>query len=417
MHTRPPLWLFILAAVLFTTATDEFIIAGVLPAIAADLEVGVGAAGQLVTAFAVAYAVGAPTVAVAADRLPRRTVMVGGLALFAAANLAAAAAPGFWALMAARVAAALCAAAVTGAAFATAAGAAPEGRQGRYLATTTAGMTAALIGGVPLGAWLAGAADWRATFVFVAVVAAAAAIGLRATAPSVAGSAPAPLRDRLRPLTTPGVLRYVGATFLAASGGLMFYSYLSVFAAETASGAYAVLTGLLFTVGVAGMAGAVLSGRWADTFGPQRALAGVLGGHAAAFALLALFAWAGWGGAFLLFPLVAVWGLFAWALTPPMQGSVIAAAGPEHGMTAMSMNIAALYLGTGAGGALGGAVVEAADASWVPAASAVLLLGSFALALGPAVAAARAAKAPEADETSGAGAATGGPPATNARTS
>jgi hypothetical protein len=38
---------------------------------------------------------------------------------------------------------------------------------------------------------------------------------------------------------------------------------------------------------------------------------------------------------------LAVWSLFAWALNPPMQASVLAAA-PHAGMTAMALNISAL---------------------------------------------------------------------------
>ncbi len=369
---------------LLATATDEFIIAGILPVIAADLGVSAAAAGQLVTVFAVVYAAGAPTMAVALERYPRRAVMVTGLAVFALANVGAAAAPEYWSLMALRAAAALSAAVVTAAAFATAASRAPEGQQGRYLAVVTAGMTVALITGVPLGAWLGGTIGWRATFLLLAGVGAVAAVGLLLCAPAVPGGAPAPLRDRLRPLASPAVLRCVLITFLAASGGLMFYSYLSVYAARVSSDSHTLLTVLLFLVGVAGFAGALLSGRWADSMGPQRALRAVIGGHAVTLALLAALALSGLGNPVVLGALVALWGVFAWGLNPPVQGSVLAAAGPENGMTALAVNIAGLYLGTGVAGALGGVVIALAGVTWLPVASTVLMLASLSLTLRPA---------------------------------
>lgn len=384
MNRRPPLWLFVLFVVLLATATDEFIIAGILPAVAEDLGVSVAAAGQLVTVFAVVYAAGAPTMAVALERYPRRTMMVTGLAVFTLANVGAAAAPEYWSLMALRAVAALSAAVVTAAAFATAASRAPEGQQGRYLAVVTAGMTVALITGVPLGAWLGGVVGWRATFLLLAGVGAAAAVGLLLCAPAVPGGEPAPLRDRLRPLATPAVLRCVLITFLAAGGGLMFYSYLSVYAARVASDSHTLLTALLFLVGTAGFLGALLSGRWADSMGPQRALRAVIGGHAVALALLAVLAFGGPGHPVVLGALVALWGVFAWGLNPPVQGSVLVAAGPGNGMTALAVNIAGLYLGTGVAGALGGVVVELAGAAWLPVASTVLMLASLALTLRPA---------------------------------
>jgi predicted MFS family arabinose efflux permease len=82
--------------------------------------------------------------------------------------------------------------------------------------------------------------------------------------------------------------------------------------------------------------------------------------------------------------LVALWAVFAWGLNPPVQGSVLAAAGPEAGMTALALNIAALYLGAGVGGALGGAVVGTLGAVYLPVAATVLMLASFLLTLGPA---------------------------------
>ncbi|OOC54913.1 MULTISPECIES: MFS transporter [Nocardiopsis] len=310
--------------------------------------------------------------------------MVVGLLVFALANAGAAVAPGYWTLMGTRAVAALAAAVVTAAAFATAAARAPEGQQGRYLAVVTAGMTVALITGVPLGAWLGGAVGWRATFVLIASVGVAAALGLLASAPGVPGGAPAPLRERLGPLGDPAVLRCVAITFLAASGGLMFYSYLSVYTAQVSSDSSTLLTSLLFVVGVAGLGGALVSGRWADSLGPQRALSAVVGGHVLGLGMLAALAFTGSGHPLVIGALVAFWAVFAWGLNPPVQGSVLAAAGPGKGMTALAANIAGLYLGAGVGGALGGVVVGTVGVAYLPLASTALMLAALALTLRPA---------------------------------
>jgi predicted MFS family arabinose efflux permease len=52
------LWLTLGA---FAISTEGFMIAGLLPALARDLNVGLPAAGHLVTAFSLAYAIGAPS--------------------------------------------------------------------------------------------------------------------------------------------------------------------------------------------------------------------------------------------------------------------------------------------------------------------------------------------------------------------
>jgi predicted MFS family arabinose efflux permease len=374
----------VLFVTLLATATDEFIIAGVLPAVAADLGVGVAAAGQLVTAFAVVYAVGAPTLAVVFERFPRRTVMVSAMVVFVLANAAAAVAPGYWWLMAARIVAALCAAVVTAAAFATAAAGAPSGAQGRYLGVVTAGMTAALFTGVPVGSWMGGAFDWRAAFWLIAAVGAVAVAGMLATAPAIAGGAPVPLRARLSPLRDAGVLRIVAVTFVAASGGLMFYTYLSAYTAQVASGSYGLLSFLLLLVGAAGLAGALLAGRITDVWGPRRSLQLVIGGHAVTLALATALAFSEVSSPYVLALVIGCWSVFAWGLNPPVQGSILAAAGPESGMTALAMNISGLYLGAAAAAAIGGAVINAVGIQYVPLVATAMMLLSFLLTLLPA---------------------------------
>ncbi|NYH79259.1 putative MFS family arabinose efflux permease [Actinopolyspora biskrensis] len=379
--TALPGWLYVLFLALLATGTDEFIIAGILPEVASDLDVGTSAAGQLVTAFAVVYALSAPVLAVVFGRFAKRSLMVGGLVVFVLANAGAALAPGYPELMACRVVAALAAAVVTSAAFTTAAEGAPDGMSGRYLSVATAGMTAALFTGVPLGSWLGGVLGWRATFWLIAVVAAVAAAGLLGTAPRIGGSAPAPLRERLAPLRSTAVLRLVAVTFLAGSGGLMFYTYLSAYVARTASESHTLLSLMLLVVGVAGLAGALLSGRASDALGPRRGLHLVIGGHVIALALAAGIGFGGVGGPLVVGAVVAFWSVFAWGLNPPIQGSIMRAAGPEAGMPALALNISGLYLGTGVAGALGGILVAATDVRFVPLLASGLLLVSFLLTL------------------------------------
>lgn len=393
-----PGWLFVLFLALLATATDEFIIAGVLKTIAADLDVSVSAAGQLVTVFAVLYALGAPTLAVLFERFPKRTVMIVGLLVFVLANAAAAVAPGYWFLMAVRIVAALSAAIVTSAAFTTTAMGAPEGMQGRYLGVVTAGMTAALFTGVPLGSWLGGVFGWRATFWLIAAVGAVAALGLLVTAPKISGSEPAPLKERLAPLRNAAVLRLVTVTFLAASGGLMFYTYIGEFTAEIADGAYGMLSVMLFIVGVAGLAGALLAGRVSDSVGPQSGLRLVIGGHVIALALMVGLAFSGIGSPIVLGAFIAFWSVFAWGLNPPIQGSIMGAAGSQAGMTALALNISGLYLGTGVAGALGGVVIGLSDVKFVPVAGVIMMALSFLLTPRATQAGSAAASRPRARE-------------------
>lgn len=364
-------WLAALFIATLALGTDEFVIAGVLNTVAADLGVTPGATGQLVTGFAFAFALGAPVLAVWLDRYPRRLVLAGGLAAFVLANIGCAIAPDLTTLLILRVIAGLSAAAVSTTAFAAAAEGAPEGKQGTYLSVVTAGLTVALFTGVPIGTWIAGALSWRATFVLIAAVAAFAAVIAFATMPRLPGATPGTLGDRLAPLRNPGVLRMVAAIFLCGTGGLMFYTYLGPITLHTL-GTDTALPALLLIVGLVGVVSALLGGRVTDAYGPRRARLAILGGHALALALVAILVIA--GASVWAFGIgVAIWSIFAWALNPPMQASTIAAA-PDAAMTAVSLNISGLYLGTAVAGAVGGLALDHLGAAAIP------ILGSIALA-------------------------------------
>lgn len=375
--SRNPLWLAALFTATLSLGTDEFVIAGVLNDVAADLDITPGTAGQLVTSFALAFALGAPVLAVWLGRYPRRLVLSGGLAVFVLANIGCAFAPDLTVLLTLRIVAGLSAAAVSTTAFAAAAEGAPEGRQGTYLSVVTAGLTVALFTGVPVGTWISGAWGWRSTFILIAVVAALAAIVALLTLPRLPGSAPSTLGARLTPLRRPAVLRMVAAIFLCGTGGLMFYTYLGPITAHTL-GTDTPLPVLFLIIGLVGVASALLGGRLTDSQGPRRARLIILAGHAIALALVAALIVTG-APVWVLGAAVALWSVFAWALNPPMQASTIAAA-PEAPMTAVSLNISGLYLGTAVAGGVGGLVLDLLSAPAVPAIGAIALVGAWMIA-------------------------------------
>lgn len=379
--TRRPLWLAGLFVAMLAIGTDEFVIAGVLPQISTDLDVSPAATGQLITVFAVTFALGAPLLALVTDRFARRAVIVAALVVFAVANAAAALAPDYWPLFAARMLAAAAAALVATTSFALAAAGAPQGRQGSYLSVVAAGLTVALFTGVPVGTWLGGAYGWRATFWLLAGIGTVVAVVLALSAPAVPGGPPAPLAVRLAPLRSGPVARLVGATFLCGSGGLMFYSYLGPLTAALANDSYQTLSLILLLVGVVGVAAVLLGGRLADSRGPRPARLIVIGGHAGALGALAVFAATGMRSIVVFAVLVAVWSIFAWALNPPLQASMLAAA-PDAPATALALNITGLYLGTGVAGALGGLVLATAGVAYIPLAGAALLLAALTFAAG-----------------------------------
>src|ERR1700753_3858701 len=136
----------------FAIGTEGFMIAGLLPALARDLNVGLPAAGHLVTAFSITYAIGAPVMAVLTAGWERRRLLAIAMGGFTLANLLAALAPGYFELLAARLLLALSAATFMPAASGYAAALGGPERRGRALSMVTNGLTLAIIAGGPLGA-------------------------------------------------------------------------------------------------------------------------------------------------------------------------------------------------------------------------------------------------------------------------
>lgn len=375
-----PVWLLCLFIALLALGTDEFVISGILPDVAADLGVSPGTGGQLVTVFAIAFAFGAPVLAFLTDRFEKKRVLVAALAVFALANVAVAVSDVFAVTIVMRIVAGLAAAAVSPTAMAIAGMAAPPGRDGRYLAVVTAGLTVALFTGVPFGSLLGNLISWRATFVLIAAVSALVCVLSVFLAPSVPGGASTSIAERLAPARNPRVLAMVLAMLLSGAGGLMFYSYLGTILMTDLGASSAAVTWALLIVGVVGVVAVFMGGALSDRFGPRTARIGVLGGHALGLGALATFLGVSLGGGLVvLFVLIGLWAVFAWALSPVMQASIMGSAAGNP-MLAMSLGISGLYAGSAIGAAIGGYLIDNFGPGAVPLVGTVWLVVAAGLA-------------------------------------
>ena len=173
-----PFALYLLAMAVFAMGTSEFMLAGLVPDIAADLGVDLASTGLLTSAFAIGMAVGAPVMAVLARNRPVRSSLLVFVAVFLAAHIAGAVTGEFTVLVATRVVAALANAGFLAVALTAATGLVPADRRGRALAVLLSGTTMATIAGVPGGALLGAVFGWRVTFWAVALLCVPAAIGV-----------------------------------------------------------------------------------------------------------------------------------------------------------------------------------------------------------------------------------------------
>jgi DHA1 family inner membrane transport protein len=98
-----PFAIYALSLAAFAIGTAEFIIAGILPPVAADLNVTIPTAGLLVTAYAIGVAIGGPLLTIFTARFSQRTVLIGVMSVFSVAQVLCALAPDYNMLLLARL--------------------------------------------------------------------------------------------------------------------------------------------------------------------------------------------------------------------------------------------------------------------------------------------------------------------------
>ncbi|WP_409183384.1 MFS transporter [Amycolatopsis sp. VS8301801F10] len=357
----------VLAFGAFGVGTSGYIVAGLLPALTSELHISATAAAQLVTSFAIAYAVGSPLFAAATGRWERRTLLVAALAVAAVGNIFAAVAPGYTTLLIARVVTAIGAAVYTPAATAVAAELTTPERRGRAVSLVFGGLTIALIFGVPLGSVISQQFGYAGAFLFVGLLSLLGALGVRVALPKVAPPPVVGLAERFAVARDKRVVALLVTTTLACLAAFMVYTLVSPVLSATAGVSGGTITVLLFCYGIGGAIGNFAGGRAADRWGARKPLLIVLIGFTAVMALLPFTATTVVGAGITLF----VWGLANWSFSPPLQHRLIELS-PRHAGLALSLNASAIYLGVGLSGVVGGAVLTSAGPTVLPEVAAVL---------------------------------------------
>src|SRR3954451_19338371 len=235
-HQKSPLppVVRVLALGTFLMCTTEFMIAGLLAQMGTDFHVGPSRIGLLITAFAIGMIIGAPAMAVATLRLPKRLTLVLALAIFAAAHIVAALSGTFALLLAARVLTAVVTGAFWSVASVVATRAAGPAASSRALGVMGSGVALATVLGVPLGSLAGEHLGWRGAFWAIAALAAVAAVVIGRFAPKdVQGETPS-VRAELRALRNARLWLVLGATVLVMGGCMGTFSYVSPLLTERA---------------------------------------------------------------------------------------------------------------------------------------------------------------------------------------
>jgi predicted MFS family arabinose efflux permease len=377
-NTMPlALWALTLSA--FAIGTTEFVIVGLIPTIAASLNVSVPSAGLLVSLYALGVAVGAPVLTALTGRLPRKHLLLGLMALFTAGNLLAWLAPGYEALMAARVLTGLAHGVFFSIGSTIATSLVPKEKAASAIALMFTGLTVALVTGVPLGTFIGQTLGWQSTFLAVSLLGVIAFVGSLLLVPSnIAGSKPSSLLTQLSVLKKPRLLLVYAMTALGYGGTFIAFTYLAPILQQVSGFSASSVSLVMLVYGVSVAAGNIWGGKLADRQGPIRALQIV-------FALLALVLFAltfTASNAWLALLTVLAWGAVAFGNVPGLQVYVVQRAqrdAPEAVDVASGLNIAAFNVGIAGGAWAGGLIVTKLGLMATPWIGALVVLGALGL--------------------------------------
>lgn len=171
-----PFAIYALSLAAFAIGTAEFIIAGILPPVAADLSVTIPTAGLLVTAYAVGVAIGGPLLTIITARFSQRTVLIGVMVVFSIAQVLCALAPDYNLLLLARLLSSCGHGVFFGAGSVVVAQLVPVERRGKAFSLFVGGITIANLLGLPAGTAIAVQFGWRMSFLAVAAIGVIAAL-------------------------------------------------------------------------------------------------------------------------------------------------------------------------------------------------------------------------------------------------
>jgi DHA1 family inner membrane transport protein len=217
-----------LAVSAFAIGVAEFLVVGVLPAIARDLSVSLETAGALVSLYALALALGTPFLVAGLSRLPHKTVLVGLMVVFLGGNLLAAFSSNYVMLLLGRIVTAVSHGAFFAIGATVASRLAPKGQAGRAIAVMLAGLTLAMVIGVPLGSLLGNQQGWRLPFYAVAGLALCGLLAMLRWLPAdLPVGAGGKIGTQLAALANPAILTMMALTTLGFGGSFAAFTFIT----------------------------------------------------------------------------------------------------------------------------------------------------------------------------------------------
>ena len=360
--TRIRLALLALALGGFGIGATEFVAMGLLPNLAADLLPGLydtapdaanAQAGWLISAYALGVVVGAPTIAAAAARWPRKQLLLGLLTAFTLGTIASALLPTFETVLAARFVAGLPHGAYFGIASLVAARLMGPGKRARGIAIVLSGLTISNVIGVPTITWIGQVSGWRIAYLVVAAIFALTFVAVAVFVPFQAGNPKATMRAELRAFSQLQVWITLSIGAIGFGGLFAVYTYVAPLVIDITGLTAAAVPLILVVIGLGMTVGNFAGGALAD-WSVRRTM------YISFAVLIAALVTLGLSAQSLIGLVIGMFfiGAAASALSPTIQARLMDVAHESQSLAA-ALNHSSLNVGNALGAALGGVAIAA----------------------------------------------------------
>ncbi|MFF0445179.1 MFS transporter [Streptomyces sp. NPDC004609] len=255
----------LMALGIFAMVTSEFLVGGLMPQIADDLDVTIPQVGYLITAFAVAMAVGGPFATAAVLRFRPRTALMILFAVFLAGNALAGVAPTYWLMLVARVVTGTASAAFFGVSLSVVAQITTPETRGRAIGVAMQGLMVGTLLGLPISTLVGERWGWRAAFVAVGVITVIAAVATRIAVPSLDHADDSEdFRQELSAFREPRLWLVLSTSMFIIGATFAAFSYFTPVLTEVTGFTRSVVPLLLLAYGAATVVGNAVVARLAD---------------------------------------------------------------------------------------------------------------------------------------------------------
>lgn len=221
--------IYLLTLGTFLTATSELVVAGILPAIAADLHITIALAGQLITVYSLAFAIGTPIFVALTSRMGRKHVLVGALAAFILGCLLAVGSTQYEMLLVSRLILGVSAGVYLVVAFGSAVKFIPAEKTGSAIGTIILGFSSAMVLGVPIGIAITNWFHWQAIFTMLAILSLLVMFLMTRHLPQIEGDVPVSFKQQFSALGSIAIVSSLFVTFFREAGNSVLYTCLTPF--------------------------------------------------------------------------------------------------------------------------------------------------------------------------------------------